>query len=38
MYGLLHWEAFLDDTEYIWQATKYLEEEDSGFASILRLK
>ena len=33
-----HWEAFLDDTENIWQAAKYLGEGGSGFASISRLK
>ena len=33
-----YWEAFLDDTENIWQAAKYFGDENSGFASISRLK
>lgn len=33
-----YWEAFLNDTENIWQATKYLEDKNSGFAPISRVK
>ena len=33
-----HWKAFLDVTENIWQAAKYLDDEDHGFALISRLK
>ncbi len=33
-----HLEACLDNTENIWQAAKYLGDENSGFASISRLK
>ena len=33
-----HWEAFLDNTENIWQAAKYLGDENSDFAPISKLK